>query len=73
VKTAIWIVVFAAGLFVAYSLLSMFVYYRGLFSVEHYRETALVLERLRNQAEVHLSEEGLGLVFGAHRCQVPRF
>lgn len=63
-KIAIWIVVFAIGLFVAYNLWSMFAYYRGIFSVEHYREVALVLEKLRTQAELHPSSDGEGMVPG---------
>ena len=39
------------GLFLVYRLWSIAGYYRGLFSVDHYREVAKVLENLRSQAE----------------------
>ncbi len=63
-KIAIWIVVLSIGLYLAYNFLSMSVYYRGLFSVEHYREVAVVVERLRTQAELHPLVEGDGLIWG---------
>ena len=62
--TAIWIVVFAIGLYVAWILWSIIGYPRSLFSVEHYREVALVLERLRTQAELYPPVEEEGLIWG---------
>lgn len=51
--TAILIVVIGVGLFLLYVFLSMSEYYRKLFTVGHYREVALVLEKLRHQAGLH--------------------
>ena len=62
-KAAIWIIVIAVGLYVAYNLWSIFSTYRGMFAVEHYREVALTLEKLRRQAVLHpfVEDEGLAL------------
>jgi len=62
-KTAIWIIVIAVGLYVVYALWSIFSPYRGMFSVEHYREVALTLEKIRSQAALHplLEDEGFAL------------
>jgi len=49
-RTAVWIVVVTVGLFLVFRLWSVAAYYRGLFSVDHYREVAQVLENLRSQA-----------------------
>jgi len=58
VITVILLVLIAIGLVVAYPFWSTARYYRNLFSVKHYREVALVLENLRNQAMLHPLVDG---------------
>ena len=50
-KTVILLVLIAIGLVVAYHFWSLATYYRNLFSVKHYREVALVLEKASNSGK----------------------